>query len=181
MFGEIFRYDTRGFVSDLVMGGDEEALPPTRSQDRRWTRVFRPAPLNGFETPPVLSSRGTSTRSELSDASEPGPSSSASPTIRFSNRSGPCDRRSASTSERARLDRRAPFRSGRRVRRRRGSARPRIPGSLASRHAGGVNLPGEGDLDACLLPSGSWSNVSDGRGTGTISSASTTPGLRHGR
>ena len=26
----------------LVVGGDEEALPPTRSQERRWTRAIRP-------------------------------------------------------------------------------------------------------------------------------------------
>ena len=35
-------YDIRGFVPELVAGGDEEALPPTRSQERRWTRAIRP-------------------------------------------------------------------------------------------------------------------------------------------
>ena len=35
-------YDIRGFAPDLVAGGDEEALPPTRSQERRWTRAIRP-------------------------------------------------------------------------------------------------------------------------------------------
>ena len=35
-------YDIRGFVPELVVGGDEEALPPTRSQERRWTRAIRP-------------------------------------------------------------------------------------------------------------------------------------------
>ncbi len=35
-------YDIRGFAPDLVVGGDEEALPPTRSQERRWTRAIRP-------------------------------------------------------------------------------------------------------------------------------------------
>lgn len=34
-------YDIRGFVPELVAGGDEEALPPTRSQERRWTRAIR--------------------------------------------------------------------------------------------------------------------------------------------
>jgi hypothetical protein len=34
-------YDIRGFAPDLVAGGDEEALPPTRSQERRWTRAIR--------------------------------------------------------------------------------------------------------------------------------------------
>ena len=35
-------YDIRGFAPDLVAGGDDEALPPTRSQERRWTRAIRP-------------------------------------------------------------------------------------------------------------------------------------------
>jgi len=35
-------YDIRRFAPDLVAGGDEEALPPTRSQERRWTRAIRP-------------------------------------------------------------------------------------------------------------------------------------------
>ena len=35
-------YDIRSFAPDLVAGGDEEALPPTRSQERRWTRAIRP-------------------------------------------------------------------------------------------------------------------------------------------
>ena len=34
-------YDIREFAPDLVAGGDEEALPPTRSQERRWTRAIR--------------------------------------------------------------------------------------------------------------------------------------------
>ena len=34
-------YDIREFAPDLVSGGDEEALPPTRSQERRWTRAIR--------------------------------------------------------------------------------------------------------------------------------------------
>ena len=35
-------YDIRSFAPDLVAGGDEEALPPTRSQERRWTKAIRP-------------------------------------------------------------------------------------------------------------------------------------------
>ena len=35
-------YDIRDFVPELVAGGDGEALPPTRSQERRWTRAIRP-------------------------------------------------------------------------------------------------------------------------------------------
>ena len=35
-------YDIRGFAPELVAGGDEEAIPPTRSQERRWTRAIRP-------------------------------------------------------------------------------------------------------------------------------------------
>ena len=35
-------YDIRGFAPELVAGGDDEALPPTRSQERRWTRAIRP-------------------------------------------------------------------------------------------------------------------------------------------
>ena len=35
-------YDIRSFAPDLVAGGDEEGLPPTRSQERRWTRAIRP-------------------------------------------------------------------------------------------------------------------------------------------
>ncbi len=34
-------YDIRGFAPDLVADGDDEALPPTRSQERRWTRAIR--------------------------------------------------------------------------------------------------------------------------------------------
>ena len=35
-------YDIRGFAPDLMVRGDDEALPPTRSQERRWTRTIRP-------------------------------------------------------------------------------------------------------------------------------------------
>ncbi|MDE0258585.1 MAG: nucleotidyl transferase AbiEii/AbiGii toxin family protein [Gammaproteobacteria bacterium] len=35
-------YDIRRFAPDLVVGDDEEAIPPTRSQERRWTRAIRP-------------------------------------------------------------------------------------------------------------------------------------------
>ena len=35
-------YDIRGFAPDLVAGVGDEALPPTRSQERRWTRTIRP-------------------------------------------------------------------------------------------------------------------------------------------
>ena len=41
-FSEDITYDIRGFAPDLVAGGDDEALPPTRSQERRWTRAIRP-------------------------------------------------------------------------------------------------------------------------------------------
>lgn len=34
-------YDIRQFVPDLVAGADEEALPPNRSQEQRWTKVIR--------------------------------------------------------------------------------------------------------------------------------------------
>ena len=34
-------YDIRAFAPDLVAGVGEEALPPTRSQERRWTRAIR--------------------------------------------------------------------------------------------------------------------------------------------
>lgn len=33
-------YDIRGFAPDLVAGCDEEALPPSISSERRWTRAF---------------------------------------------------------------------------------------------------------------------------------------------
>ena len=35
-------YDIRSFAPDLVAGGDEQGLPPTRSQERSWTRAIRP-------------------------------------------------------------------------------------------------------------------------------------------
>ena len=35
-------YDIRGFAPDLVADVGDEALPPTRSQERRWTRTIRP-------------------------------------------------------------------------------------------------------------------------------------------
>lgn len=34
-------YDIRAFAPDLVAGAGEEALPPTRGQERRWTRAIR--------------------------------------------------------------------------------------------------------------------------------------------
>ena len=34
-------YDIRAFAPDLVAGTGEEALPPTRSQERRWSRAIR--------------------------------------------------------------------------------------------------------------------------------------------
>ena len=34
-------YDIRAFASDLAGGAGDEALPPTRSQERRWTRAIR--------------------------------------------------------------------------------------------------------------------------------------------
>lgn len=35
-------YDIRRFAPDLVAGAGDEALPPTRSQERRRTRAIRP-------------------------------------------------------------------------------------------------------------------------------------------
>ena len=34
-------YDIRAIAPDLVSGGDDEAIPATRSQERRWTREIR--------------------------------------------------------------------------------------------------------------------------------------------
>ena len=34
-------YDIRAFAPDLVSGAGDEALPPTRSQEKRWTRTVR--------------------------------------------------------------------------------------------------------------------------------------------
>ena len=34
-------YDIRAFAPDLVSGAGDEALPPTRRQERRWTRAIR--------------------------------------------------------------------------------------------------------------------------------------------
>ena len=34
-------YDIRAFAPDLVAGAGDEALPPTRSQQKRWTRAIR--------------------------------------------------------------------------------------------------------------------------------------------
>lgn len=34
-------YDIRAFAPDLVAGAGDEALPPTRSQEKRWTRAIR--------------------------------------------------------------------------------------------------------------------------------------------
>ena len=36
-----FTYDIRAIAPDLVAGREEDALPPTRSQERRWTREIR--------------------------------------------------------------------------------------------------------------------------------------------
>ncbi len=35
-------YDIRAFAPDLVSAAGDEALPPTRSQEKRWTRAIRP-------------------------------------------------------------------------------------------------------------------------------------------
>ena len=34
-------YDIRAFAPDLVAGAGADALPPTRSQEKRWTRAIR--------------------------------------------------------------------------------------------------------------------------------------------
>ena len=34
-------YDIRALAPDLVSGSGNEALPPTRSQEKRWTRAIR--------------------------------------------------------------------------------------------------------------------------------------------
>ena len=34
-------YDIRAFAPDLVSGAGDEAIPPTRSQEKRWTRAIR--------------------------------------------------------------------------------------------------------------------------------------------
>ncbi len=34
-------YDIRAFAPDLVAGSNDEALPPTRSQEKKWTRLIR--------------------------------------------------------------------------------------------------------------------------------------------
>lgn len=34
-------YDIRAFAPDLVAGSSDEALPPTRSQEKKWTRMIR--------------------------------------------------------------------------------------------------------------------------------------------
>ncbi len=34
-------YDIRAFAPDLISGAGDEALPPTRSQEKRWTRAIR--------------------------------------------------------------------------------------------------------------------------------------------
>ncbi|MCY4311466.1 MAG: hypothetical protein OXC54_09195 [Rhodospirillaceae bacterium] len=33
-------YDIRAFSPDLVSGASDEALPPSRSQEKRWTRAI---------------------------------------------------------------------------------------------------------------------------------------------
>ena len=35
-------YDIREFAPDLVSDAGDEALPPTRSQEKRWTKTIRP-------------------------------------------------------------------------------------------------------------------------------------------
>ncbi len=35
-------HDIRAIAPDFVSGGDDEALPPTRSQEKRWTQAIRP-------------------------------------------------------------------------------------------------------------------------------------------
>ena len=59
-------YDIRGFAPDLVVGGDAEALPPTRSQERRWIRAIRPRLADW-----VRDSAGPLVREELANAGFP--------------------------------------------------------------------------------------------------------------
>ena len=59
-------YDIRGFAPDLVVGGDEEAIPPTRSQERRWTRAIRPRLVDW-----VRDTAGPFVREELANAGLP--------------------------------------------------------------------------------------------------------------
>lgn len=43
-------YDIRAFAPDLVADAGAEALPPTRSQERRWTKAIRPVSTPGLPT-----------------------------------------------------------------------------------------------------------------------------------
>ncbi len=149
-------YDIRGFAPELVAGGDDEALPPTRSQERRWRRAIRPRlaewvrevarPLVAEELERTGFSAQVRAEAERLYVAYDPPVRSAR-----TDAAGCPGRLWSAIHWRAS---RGPFRC---VRRRCASPRPHVSRSSASRHAGRAHVLGEGDLDARLLSSGARS------------------------
>ncbi len=100
---ELTAYDIRGFAPDLVAGCDEEALPPSRSQERCWTRAIRPRLAAWVrDTARPLVEKALDQAGFAARGSSGGCGNSTLRAIRCSHPSDPCDRRSVSTSTRAR-------------------------------------------------------------------------------
>ena len=91
-------YDIRGFAPDLVAGGDDEGLPPTRSQQRRWTRAIRPRLAEWVPTPSARSFRLSFTGLAPLHGSVRRTSTSTLDTNRCSKPAASFDRRSKWTS-----------------------------------------------------------------------------------
>ena len=172
-------YDIRGFAPELVAGGDEEALPPTRSQERRWTRAIRPRLADW-----VRDIAGPLVQEELARAGFPALVRSEAERLYVGYE--PLFEAHGIVRPEVQIDFGA-----------RSTGEPHAVRTVvcdAGAHLPDLAFPDvrpavmlpertfweEGDRNACLLPSGAHPGESDGQDTGTTSFASTTPGLRRG-
>ena len=146
-------YDIRAFAPDLVSGVGDEALPPTRSQEKRWTRAIRSrlAQWVQDEACPIveegLSDAGFLARcrakaDRLYVAYEPLFETSGFVAPEVIVEFG------------APIDGRASHKPARCVRRGRTSSRSHVSRSAPHRHAGGADLLGKSDRNSRLLPPG---------------------------
>ena len=144
-------YDIRRFAPDLVGGAGDEALPPTRSQEKRWTKVIRRRLAEW-----VRDRAGPLVKEELGRAGFAARIRAASerlyigydPLFRAAR-----DHAAGSPSRLwCALHGRTSHRPNGRVRCRPAPSRLGVSGSTACRHVCGADILGEGDLDACLLP-----------------------------
>ena len=170
-------YDIRGFAPDLVVGGDDEALPPTRSQERRWTRSIRPRLAEWVREVDARSSQKGLSDPDSRRESVRRPKGSTWPTNTCSSRSDPCGRMCRLTLARAPLaNRTRPGPLSATPRRIFPDSRFRKPGqpSCLRSARSGRRRP------RCTSTAfRAASEAIAGRDTGTTSCVSTTPDSRH--